>query len=289
MQTAPKKISKVDRRRARRLLRKNGETMAETWDRHELYQMSVQDPVQDVRFLVQAWQDVYGAEDEPRHLREDFCGTALLATHWAQRGSEYSADAVDLDPECLEWGRARNLTSLTEEHGSVELHEADIRVDLPHPADVRCAQNFSWQILKERRELLDYARKARAELSDRGIFVFDMFGGSEAVEEMEEEREVSEDITYIWEQLRFEPVTGHTDCAIHFQFADGSEIRNAFRYSWRLYTPPELTDLLLEAGFSDVRYYFETFDEDGDGTGIFAPTRTGESCEGWLAYVVAIP
>jgi hypothetical protein len=289
MQPASRKSAKVDRRRARRLMRKNARPMAEMWDRHELYQMSVQDPVQDVRFLIEAWQDAYGREEEPRHLREDFCGTALLATHWAQRGPDFTADGVDLDPECLQWGRTHNLSTLSPEHGSVELHEEDVRVALDRPADVRCAQNFSWQILTERSELLDYLRRARAELSDRGIFVMDMFGGSEAVEEMEEEREVSDDITYIWDQVRFEPVTGHTDCAIHFRFADGSEIDNAFEYSWRLYTPPEVTDILREAGFSQVRYYFETFDEDGDGTGVFAATETGESCEGWLAYVVAIP
>jgi hypothetical protein len=289
MQSAQKKKPKVDKRRARRLLRQNEMTMAETADRYQLYQMSVQDPVQDVKFLVQAWKEVYGEDAGPKHLREDFCGTALLATHWALRGADCTADGVDLDPDCLAWGTEHNLPQLGEAQPQVALHEADIRADLDRPADVRCAQNFSWQILQQRSELLEYFRKARTELSQTGIFVLDMFGGSEAVEEMEEEREVSDDITYIWQQVLFHPVTGHTDCAIHFQFADGSEIPNAFTYTWRLYTPPELTDILTEAGFSKVRYYFETFDDEGDGTGDFEATDEGESCEGWLAYVVAIP
>ncbi len=289
MQTAKKKTSKVDPRRARRLRRRNGATMAELADRYELYQMSVQDPEQDVRFLVQAWQEIYGEDDEPHHLREDFCGTALLATHWALRGPDCTADGVDLDPDCLDWGTRHNLSQLGDDQQQIQLHQEDIRVELPRKADVRCAQNFSWQILQDRSELLDYFRSARESLSERGIFVLDMFGGSEAVEEMQEEREVSDDITYIWDQVCFHPVTGHTDCAIHFQFADGSEIENAFTYTWRLYTPPEVRDILQEAGFSEVRFYFETFDDDGDGTGIFEPTETGEACEGWLAYVVAIP
>lgn len=289
MQTAPKKSRSVDKRRARRLIRKNDSTMAERADRYELYQMSVQDPAQDVLFLVQAWQDIFGADDAPKHLREDFCGTALLATYWAERGKDCTADGVDLEPECLAWGTEHNLSRLGDARSRVQLHQADVRVDLPRAADVRCAQNFSWQILHDRSELLEYLRKARSELSERGIFVMDMFGGSEAVEEMEEEREVSDDITYIWDQVSFQPVTGRTDCAIHFHFADGSELNNAFIYNWRLYTPPELTDILREAGYSEVRYYFENFDEDGDGTGVFELTQEGEACEGWLAYVVAIP
>ena len=87
----------------------------------------------------------------------------------------------------------------------------------------------------------------------------------------------------------FHPATGHTDCFIHFRFPDGSELTDAFSYTWRLYTPPELRDLLLEAGFAEVRVYFEEFDEEGDGTGNFARDEKGPACEGWLGYMVAIP
>lgn len=263
--------------------------MAETADRYELYQQAVQDPEQDVGFLLRAWKEIHGEDQHPRHLREDFCGTALLAAHWAEQGDDRTADGVDLDPECLEWGRQHNLAPLGSAASRVELHQEDVRIELDRPCDVRCAQNFSWQILHDRGELLDYFRRAHHSLSERGIFVMDMFGGSEAVEEMEEVRDVDDDVEYVWEQVRFHPVTGHTDCAIHFRFPDGSELHEAFQYSWRLYTPPEVRDILLEAGFSDVRFYFEEFDDDGDGTGNFVFTETGEACEGWLAYVVAIP
>ena len=48
-------------------------------------------------------------------------------------------------------------------------------------------------------------------------------------------------------------------------------------------------DVLAEVGYREVRAYFEEFDEDGDGTGHFARSEEGEACEGWLAYLVAVP
>jgi hypothetical protein len=105
-------------------------------------------------------------------------------------------------------------------------------------------------------------------------------------------RESIEDgaFTYVWEQKSYHPATNHMECRIHFEFPDGSRIKNAFRYSWRLYSIPELRDVLTEVGYREVRRtYFEEFDEDGDGTGHFARNEEGEACEGWLAYLVAVP
>jgi hypothetical protein len=274
----------------RKKKRRTGPSLAELADRHDLYQRAVQDGTSDVAFLERVWTEVYGDRYRPMHFREDFCGTALLCATWVASSAERTAEGFDIDEETLAWGHEHNLAPLGDAAARVRLHPRDVRESGERPADILCAQNFSYQIFRDRRELGDYFRRVRSHLSESGILVLDAFGGSEAVEVLEEEREIEDgDFTYVWDQKSFSPATHHMDCRIHFRFEDGSRIKNAFRYSWRLYTLPELRDLLLEVGFREVRTYFEEFDEDGDGTGHFARDESGEACEGWLAYLVAVP
>ena len=88
----------------------------------------------------------------------------------------------------------------------VRLHARDVREAGDRGADVLCAQNFSYQCFHERRELADYFRRTRQHLSDTGVLVLDVFGGSEAVEELREEREIEDgEFTYVWEQKSFHP------------------------------------------------------------------------------------
>ena len=75
-------------------------------------------------------------------------------------------------------------------------------------------------------------------------------------------------------------------CYIHFKFKDGSKLKRAFSYAWRLWTAPEIRDLLLEAGFATVTVYWEGEDEDGEGDGVFTPNDTGEADLAWIAYIV---
>jgi len=264
--------------------------MAVTADRHDLYERAVQDATSDVDFLIEAWQDVYGNDDVPRHFREDFCGTAAMCAEWIGRHPEATAEGFDIDAEVLDWGRKRHLAPLGGDAERIALHEEDVRAPFDRPADVRCAHNFSYQILMRRQDLRDYFAKCLEGMSTKGIFVIDLYGGSDALTEMEEERVIDDGaFTYMWEQRAFQPATGKMDCFIHFRFPDGSKIEEAFAYSWRLYTPPELRDLLLEAGFREVRTFFESFDDDGDGTGVFERDEQGPACEGWIGYMVAIP
>jgi hypothetical protein len=82
-------------------------------------------------------------------------------------------------------------------------------------------------------------------------------------------------------------VTGRAVCHIHFKFPDGSKIKRAFSYEWRLWTLPELREILEEAGFSNVAVYWEGEDEDGEGNGEFTETDTGDPDLAWVAYIVA--
>ena len=155
-------------------------------------------------------------------------------------------------------------------------------------ADVTLAMNFSYWVFKTRAELLAYFRSARRGLKADGVFVLDLFGGTEAQVLIEEKTEyVDEGFTYVWDQDGYNPITNETTCRIHFEFPDGSEMRNAFVYHWRMWTPMEVCEALRESGFAQVDVYWEGDGEDGDGDGIFKKRRRAENCEGWIAYVVA--
>jgi hypothetical protein len=78
------------------------------------------------------------------------------------------------------------------------------------------------------------------------------------------------------------------DCRIHYRFPDGSRIDDAFTYRWRLWTLPELRELLSEAGFRDVTVYWEGTDEEkNEGNGVYEPAEVGEADPGWVCYIVA--
>ena len=91
--------------------------------------------------------------------------------------------------------------------------------------------------------------------------------------EMQEKRPINNGrFTYVWDQHSYDPITGSAVCKIHFHFPDGSKIRDAFTYHWRLWTLPELRELLAEAGFARSTVYWEGTDEEtGEGDGDFQP------------------
>ena len=93
--------------------------------------------------------------------------------------------------------------------------------------------------------------------------------------------------TYVWEQASYLPVTGDISCHIHFRFPDRSRIDRSFSYEWRLWTLPELRELLTEAGFVRATVYWEGTDKRGQGNGVFKPETRGEADAGWIAYIVA--
>ena len=122
-------------------------------------------------------------------------------------------------------------------------------------------------------------------LKDDGLFFLDAFGGSEAYEDMKEKTKHN-GFTYVWEQAEFDPVTAHCVCHIHFSFPDGSRMVNAFSYAWRLWTLPEVRELLLEAGFKKATVYWEE-DDDDDDDGDYVPVEHGVNDPAWIVYIVA--
>ena len=253
-------------------------------DRHWLYEQAVQNPETEVPFVRRVFRKEYGRK--PRSLREDFCGTALLSAAWVQAHPEHTALGVDLDGPTLAWGRANNLEPLGEAAGRVTLVEADVR-DVREPrCDVLMATNFSWWGLKTREELAGYFRNCRESLHDEGLLMLDCYGGPEAQQAQIEPRGL-DGFDYLWDQDRYNPITGETRCFIHFDFPDGSRLEKAFSYDWRLWTLPEVRDLLAECGFRKVVVYWEGTDKEGEPNGVFKPSLTGDSAPAWVAYVLA--
>ena len=114
-----------------------------------------------------------------------------------------------------------------------------------------------------------------------------MYGGYEAFQEIKEKRKYK-GFKYIWEQARYNPITGDMRCHIHFTFPDGSRLKKAFTYDWRLWTLPEIRELLDEAGYSKVTVYWEGYDkETGEGNGKYKPATVGDADPGWIVFITA--
>lgn len=263
------------------------QTMADRADIHELYELSVQNVENEIEFLQATFKSLRGRT--AYLFREDFCGTASASCQWVRQGKEYQAIGVDLEPSVLEWGRDNRVSQLDiEDQARVSLIESDVMTVETPKADLLAAFNFSFFIFDTRAALRAYFERAYAGLKDDGVFFCDMFGGPEAQEETKEKtKHKKRGFSYIWHQAKFHPVTNFIRCHIHFHFKDGSKIKKAFTYEWRLWSAPEIRELLLEAGFRKATVYWEGEDEDGDGNGEFTPNEEGVADLAWIAYIVA--
>ena len=254
-------------------------------DRHDLYQRSVQVPDQEIRLLEKVFRAHAGRS--PLHLREDFCGTALLCARWAKSHSERTAIGLDTSRPTLEWGRAHNLSTIGAAAARVTLLEQDVLVPTRRKVEVIGAYNYSYQVFLEREQLRRYFRAAHRSLTDDGLFVLDAIGGFEGPQARVERRRM-DGWTYIWEHERYDAVNGGFRCHISFEFRDGSALRRSFTYDWRHYSLPELRDILLDAGFASVDAYWEGTDASGrEGSGTFHRVSGAENEPVWNAYLVA--
>jgi len=262
---------------------------AATADRHQLYQLSVQNVEAEIDFVDETYQKI--RKRKAVRLREDFCGTGNTSCEWVRRRKTNAAVGLDIDQPTLDWGVKHNIESLPEEaRDRVRLINRDVMRPGEDASnmDIVLAMNFSYWIFKTRSELRAYFSAVRESLATDGIFFLDFYGGSEAHVEQEEERPVGP-FTYIWDQHTFDPLSGFMKCHIHFRFKDKTEMRKAFSYEWRLWSMPEILELLAEAGFRQTTVYLEGDDGDGGGDGEFKPAKVGDPCETWLAYIVAQP
>ncbi|MFT5448424.1 MAG: cyclopropane fatty-acyl-phospholipid synthase-like methyltransferase [Gammaproteobacteria bacterium] len=265
--------------------KKKAKTLAQKADRHVLYQDSVQCVEAEIDFVDDTFKKIRGRNAIT--LREDFCGTANTSCEWVRRREGNSAIGVDLDAEVLEWGAKNNIADLGDAAHQITLYEQNV-LDVRHePVDTVLAMNFSYWILNERASLRRYFRQVRDAMVNDGIFFLDCYGGYEAQREMRERSE-NDGYTYVWDQAHFNPVNAHMRCYIHFHFPDGSKMNKAFTYDWRLWSLPEITELLKEAGFAKVSAWWQGWDEnEQDGDGEYEPVEEADADAAWVCYIVA--
>jgi cyclopropane fatty-acyl-phospholipid synthase-like methyltransferase len=256
-------------------------------DKYALYERAVQDPAWDVQFLDELITTSLGRA--PRDLREDFSGTAQLSREWVSSAPERRAWAVDRDPEPHAWARATALPRLTDDARArltlVQQDVLDVGPPAVPPVDVIVAMNYSFLIFKARERMRAYFARAREGLRPGGALVLELLGGPR-VETEDQERTEHEGFTYVWDRFRVDPITREMTCKIHFAFPDGATYQDAFTYEWRLWTIPELRELLEEAGFTGSEVYWEGPGDDGQGDGVFVPSESARPESVWIAFVV---
>jgi len=265
---------------------RRGRLTARNADRHVLYQEAVQAPESDAAFFARYFRKCTG---QPLRLfREDFCGTAALACWFVKLHAQNRALAIDQHRPTLAWGRRHNVRRLlnAEQQQRLRLVLADVRRVHRPLAQVIAAVNFSYSVFHSRRELAGYVRHCYRALRPGGMLFLDAWGGGMVQRECTDRRR-NHGFDYLWEQRSFDPISHRIDCRIHFQFRDGSRLRSAFAYDWRLWTLPELRELFAEAGFQDVHVLWECTDErTHTGNGVFRRKDRGDADPAWITYVV---
>ena len=258
-------------------------TMAEGADIHELYEESVQCVDAEIDFVDEIFEKM--RKRQARTLREDFCGTMNTSCEWVRRRDSNHAIGVDLDASVLEWGRRHHLERLSaEQQQRITVLNKNVLDAQTEPTDIVLAMNFSYWLLKERDALQRYFHSVYQSLQPDGIFFLDAFGGYEAFQVMKERTKHGK-FTYIWDQADYNPITGDYLCHIHFKFRDGSRINKAFSYDWRLWTLPEIIEILTAAGFRADVYWDQADDDDEDD---YQLATRGDPDAGWVVYIVAV-
>lgn len=250
-------------------------------DRHALYELAVQAPGQDAQLLASWFRRAAGRP--LRVLREDFCGTAAISCAFVRGGRSTEGElrraiAVDHDADLIARAQ-RNVAALpVAMQPRVQLVCADVRKARAQKADLVVALNFSYCVFHERRDLLAYLKGCHRSLRRGGAIVLDVFGGGLAHRPFSERFDHGA-FAHEWEQRSFDPATHLVDCRIHFDTPHG-RLDSAFVYDWRMWTVPELVDVLREAGFSTTSILWQ---DPRNGT--FRERAKGAADPHWLAYV----
>ena len=254
------------------------------FDKYDMYHAAVQSVDGDAEFFDGLYYEL--RRKRPVVLREDFCGGAALCAQWVKDSKQHIAYGLDLDPEPLEYGRKHYFETLKpEQQKRMHMLRKDVLSRNLPKADVAVALNFSYYLFRTRPMLKQYIRNMLKGLKPGGIAVLDAFGGSQCQDAIEDKARYK-GFTYFWDQKNFDPVTYHADFAIHFK-TGAKKHRDVFTYEWRMWSIPELRDIMDEVGFKKTHVYWEGTARDGSGNGKFFRVERGESCLSWIAYIVA--
>lgn len=256
-----------------------------SYDKYEFYRKAVQSAEGDVEFIENVYKELKGKK--PKSLREDFCGTFGLSCEWVKLNTQYESYSVDLDPEPLDYGKKFYLPQLkVDQQKRIHLMEGNVLQPGLPKTDIAIAMNFSYFIFKTRSLMKQYFQNNFNSIKNDGIFLLDCFGGSQcqgAIEDLTKHKTFN----YYWDQTGFDPVTNQALFHIHFKPKGGKKLEKVFTYDWRMWSIPELREILEEVGFKKTHVYWEGTAKNGTGNGVFTRTEKGESCLSWIAYIVA--
>jgi SAM-dependent methyltransferase len=256
------------------------------FDKYDYYLRSVQSPEEDAIFFRDAFIESFPGK-KPLIFREDFCGTFALCCEWVKLNARHAAIGLDLDKEPLEYGKTHLLSQLSPaQQKRINLREANVLGKKLPQADIIGALNFSYFLFKDRKTLLNYFENCYRALRNPGLLIIDCFGGPSTLA-VNEDRTDHGEFVYYWDQSTFNPVTHESLFHIHFRIKGEKRREKVFTYDWRLWTLPELTDLLRDAGFKKVHVYWEGTTKKGEGDGVFKRSNVGDDSEGWIAYLTA--
>ncbi len=260
--------------------------MKKNFDKYWHYRHSVQSPDVDVRFMRKCYREL--KNKEPYVFQEDFCSTFALSCEWVRLNALNRAVAVDIDSAPLRYGKDNYLPLLNQDQQNrISLRRANVlHYKKTNKVDIIGAVNFSYFTFKKRKELKKYFQNCLKSLKSQGLLILDCFGGSDCFS-ANEERVSHKGFVYYWDQHNFDPISHHARFYIHYKRRGERKRHKVFVYDWRLWTLPELTDLLREVGFRKTHVYWEGTDKDGEGNGRFTRRKKGEECESWVAYIVS--
>ena len=259
--------------------------MKKKFDKYWHYRHSVQSPDLDVRFIRDCYRSL--KKKTGYVFREDFCSTFALSCEWVKLGDLYKSSSIDIDAKPLKYGKEHNLAELNDHQKKrMRIIHSNVLSNRIIRADIIATLNFSYFILKKRSELKKYFLNCLKSLNKDGILVLDCFGGSECFQNNEEKVNHGSFI-YYWDQTSFDPISHQAMLRIHYKRRGEKKRKNVFTYHWRLWTLPEIRDLLLEAGFRKTHIYWEGTDKNGEGDGRFVRKNKGEDCEAWVAYIIS--
>jgi len=259
-------------------------------NKYDLYRLCVQAPKASAEFLAAVHARFRGTRAPARQvvLREDFSGPGAIGVAWAESSERHATILVDQDADALAHaGLPRPRVAAIA--GDVMAVEAR--------ADIVAALNFPLGYWHSRKELVAYLQASLARLRPGGVFVADMYGGEHAFQPGTLQRRVlgpnDEAITYTWEQREADVVSGIVVDALHFDIKPPKRplhrLRDAFVYTWRLWSLPELRDALRDAGFRRIEFFDQLAGaRDQRGRLHVEPVSRGEELgDDWVAYVAA--
>jgi hypothetical protein len=264
---------------------KNKKKPLPPFDKYEYYIKSVQTPDVEAEFMSRIYQELN--KKKAKTMREDFCGTFATCVEWVKQGPKQEAYGVDIDAEPIAYGKEHYLAELNAEQKQrvITLQKSVLDDGLPQ-VDIVCALNFSYFCFKKRALIKQYFQNVYDTLQAKGLLVLDCFGGSKCYESNLEITE-HKGYEYHWDQEEFNPINQNAKFSIHFKRKGERKRKQVFHYDWRMWSIPELRDILEEVGFKKTLVYWEGSDSKGEGNGVFSASEQGEECESWVAYVVA--